>query len=41
MCYGGIVIIPNVAFETQGVPDLGFALFFGFVIEKQFKHGKA
>lgn len=27
MCFGGIVIIPNEAFETQGVPDLGLALF--------------
>lgn len=27
MCSGGIVIIPNEAFETQGVPDLGFASF--------------
>lgn len=34
MCYEGIVIISNEAFETRGIPDLGLASFFGFVIEK-------
>lgn len=34
MCYRGIVIIPNQAFETQGVSHIGFASSFGFVIEK-------
>lgn len=29
MCYEGIVIIPNEAFETQGIPDLGFTSFLG------------
>lgn len=34
MCYRGIVIIPNQAFETQGISDIGFVSFFGVVIEK-------